>query len=462
MSRVGDKVPEVTVATVVDAQPSSTKHKQFTLVVTAGPDKGRRFALDPAQPSTVLIGQSPACDIRLTDPQVSRRHASLELIGRSLRITDLGSTNGTFADRIRVVSADLQGGEFLRFGATLLRVDAKDASDECGLPHVQQFGRVVGDSAEMRRLYPLCERLAAGTIPVVIEGETGTGKEVLAESIHDMGPRASGPFVVFDCTACPPNLLEVELFGHERGAFTGAIGQRKGVFEQAHGGTLFIDEIGELDADLQPKLLRFLESGEIQPLGERPQHVDVRIVAATNARLEELVRAGRFREDLFYRLNVVSLTIPPLRERREEIPTLVNHFLTMHAKQAGKPIPQLTPKALECLSAYEWPGNVRQLTNELKRVVALSEDDELVDVTHLAPNVRTSTPTLPPTHGDRSYCSVWLDRPLQQIHDDIERAAITRAMERNGNNQVAVAAALGITRKGLYLKRQRLELATPP
>ncbi len=317
-------------------------------------------------------------------------------------------------------------------------------------------------STEMRKLLSTIKRVAPSELPVLIAGETGTGKEIVAQEVHELSKRSQRRFIAFNVSAVPRDMLEGQLFGYRRGAFTGAVADNKGLIREAEGGTLFIDEIGELDADLQPKLLRFLESSEIQPLGERPQHVDVRIVAATNARLEELVRAGRFREDLFYRLNVVSLTIPPLRERREEIPTLVNHFLTMHAKQAGKPIPQLTPKALECLSAYEWPGNVRQLTNELKRVVALSEDDELVDVGHLAPNVRTSTPTLPPTHGDRSYCSVWLDRPLQQIHDDIERAAITRAMERNGNNQVAAAAALGITRKGLYLKRQRLELATPP
>jgi len=314
----------------------------------------------------------------------------------------------------------------------------------------------------MRRILAQIRQVAPTDITVLIAGETGTGKEIVAQEVHELSKRSQRRFIAFNVSAVPRDMLEGQLFGYRRGAFTGAVADNKGLIREAEGGTLFIDEIGELDADLQPKLLRFLESGEIQPLGERPQHVDVRIVAATNARLEELVRAGRFREDLFYRLTVVPLTTPPLRERREEIPTLVNHFLTMHAKQAGKPIPQLTPKALECLSAYEWPGNVRQLTNELKRVVALSEDDELVDVTHLAPNVRTSTPTLPPTHGDRSYCSVWLDRPLQQIHDDIERAAITRAMERNGNNQVAVAAALGITRKGLYLKRQRLELATPP
>jgi hydrogenase-4 transcriptional activator len=292
---------------------------------------------------------------------------------------------------------------------------------------------------------------------VLIAGETGTGKEIVAQEVHELSKRSQRRFIAFNVSAVPRDMLEGQLFGYRRGAFTGAVVDAKGLIREAEGGTLFIDEIGELDADLQPKLLRFLESGEIQPIGERPQRVDVRIVAATNAKLEELVRAGRFREDLFYRLNVVSLTIPPLRDRREEIPTLVNHFLTTHARQAGKPIPQLTPQALERLSAYEWPGNVRQLTNELKRIVALSDADELVDVAHLSPGIRHPPPASA-SPQDGSTCSIRLDRPLHQLYADVERAAIARAMERSSNNQADTATLLGITRKGLYLKRRRLGL----
>jgi DNA-binding NtrC family response regulator len=186
--------------------------------------------------------------------------------------------------------------------------------------------------------------------------------------------------------------------------------------------------------------------------------VNVRVIAATNARLAELVRDGQFRDDLFYRLNVVSLTIPPLRDRREEIPTLVNHFLTVHAKQAGKFIPQLTPRALERLSAYDWPGNVRQLTNELKRIVALSDEDELVDEAHLSPIVRSAAAASPPAATDATSVHVKLDRTLQEMYDDLERAAIARAMEQSRHNQADTARLLGITRKGLYLKRRRLGL----
>ena len=314
-------------------------------------------------------------------------------------------------------------------------------------------------SGEMKRLHSTIRRVAISDIPVLICGETGTGKEVVAEELHELSRRSQERYLPFNVTAVPRDMLEGQLFGYRRGAFTGAVHDVKGLIREAEGGTLFIDEIGELSLDLQPKLLRFLESGEIQPLGERPQKVDVRIVAATNARLEDLVRQGRFREDLFYRLNVVSLTIPPLRDRREEIPTLVNHFLTLHAKQAGKFIPQLTPQALERLSAYDWPGNVRQLTNELKRLVALGDEDELIDVHHLSSALRDPVASpAPATSSDGTSVQVRLDRTLQEMYDDLERAAITRAMEQSHHNQADTARLLGITRKGLYLKRRRLGL----
>lgn len=312
----------------------------------------------------------------------------------------------------------------------------------------------------MKRLLSIVKKIAQSDVPVLIGGETGTGKEIVAQEVHQLSRRSKGPFIPFNVNAVPREMLEGQLFGYRRGAFTGAVQDARGLIREAGGGTLFIDEIGELSLDLQPKLLRFLESGEIQPLGERPQTVDVRIVAATNARLEDLVRQGRFREDLFYRLNVVSLTVPPLRDRREEIPTLINHFLTVHARHAGKFIPQLTPQALERLSAYDWPGNVRQLTNELKRIVALSEDDELVDVVHLSPAIRQALPATPTS--DVTSVHVRLDRTLQEMYDDVERAAIARAMEQSLHNQADTARLLGITRKGLYLKRRRLGLADQP
>jgi hypothetical protein len=220
----------------------------FVVTVIAGPDAGLQLHIDGNQPSPMLVGQSPACGLRLRDPRVSRRHLALEIAGDRLRVTDLDSTNGTYCADLAVRDVYLRGGESLHIGQTQVSVERRqgqvvpEPSDRTG------FGRVLGHSAAMRRLYPLIERLAASDIPLVIEGETGTGKEALAEAIHELSPRAGGPFVVFDCTATPAQLMESDLFGHERGAFTGAVALRKGVFELAHGGTLLIDEIGELDA----------------------------------------------------------------------------------------------------------------------------------------------------------------------------------------------------------------------
>lgn len=317
-------------------------------------------------------------------------------------------------------------------------------------------------STPMRSLLKQIRQIARTDLPVLVAGETGTGKDILARDLHNFSPRSTRPLIALNVAAVPRDMLEGQLFGYRRGAFTGAVGDAKGLIREAEGGTLFIDEIGDLSPELQPKLLRFLESGEIQPLGELPQRVDVRIVAATNARLEALVKEGRFREDLFYRLNVVTLIVPPLRERREEIPTLIHHFLTMHARQAGKLIPQLTPRALERLSAYDWPGNVRQLTNELKRIVALCDEDELVDLEHLAPLIRDEDAAPAPPPSDGSTVTLKLDRELQELYDDLERAAIARAMDMARQNQSECARRLGITRKGLYLKRKRLGLVVDP
>ena len=320
-------------------------------------------------------------------------------------------------------------------------------------------------SPVMKRLLGAIRRVAPTNSSVLITGETGTGKEVVAAEVHALSKQADKPFIALNVTAVPREMLEGQLFGYRRGAFTGAVADARGLIREAEGGTLFIDEIGELSADLQPKLLRFLESGEIQPLGERPQRVEVRIVAATNAHLLQLVEEGKFRVDLFYRLNVVSLAIPPLRERREEIPTLIHHFLTRHALDAGRPIPQLSPSALERLSAYDWPGNVRQLTNELKRIVALHDENELVDLKDLSAPIRDATPirqthvTAPVMPGT---VTVRLDQPLQGMYDDVERAAIPRALKLARNNQTETASRLGITRKGLYLKRRRLGLDDDP
>lgn len=342
----------------------------FRLVVTRGPQAGTTFTIDGSSGGPDYVGQSASCAIRLEDPTVSRRHASVDVSGSSLRLRDQGSTNGTFVNGLRITDVFLRGGEDVQVGSSVLRVEAQTAQRKPVLSSASRFGHVIGQSFAMRRLYPVCERLAQSDVPLVIEGETGTGKEALAEAIHQASPRASGPFVVFDCTAVHPSLIESALFGHEKGAFTGAVTSSQGVFEEAHRGTLLIDEIGDLDKPLQAKLLRAIQNAEIRRIGgSKWLKVDVRILAATRRDLDAEVQAGRFRDDLFFRLAVTRVTLPPLRERREDIDLLARHFWNAYSKD-GSFMPQ---DVVERFQSYEWPGNVRELANTVARIVALGE-----------------------------------------------------------------------------------------
>ncbi len=429
----------------VDPTPMPTGRIVF--VVVEGGDRGKTFALDGREPSRTLVGQSPACTIRLDDREVSRRHAALEFTSRGLAIADLGSTNGTFVNGVRVVEAFLEPNSVMRVGATTLRVDWMPGGGESLSLRATSFGRVSGASTEMRRLYPLCERLAASSVPVLIEGETGTGKEVLAEALHENGPRAAGPFVVFDCTAIPANLVEAELFGHERGAFTGALGQRKGFFEQAHGGTLLIDEIGDLDLALQPKLLRAVERGEVRRIGgDRPIRVDVRILAATRRDLDHEVTAGRFRDDLFHRLVVARIELPPLRARRGDLALLARQFCA-ELGFAANALPSLPLGRWE---DEEWPGNVRQLRNAVARQLALGE---------LAESDSTDDGAVP-CEGDGVIEHVLaLDLPIararKKVVDHFERRYIDRVLAKFGGNVVRAAEASGLARRYFQILRSR-------
>jgi two-component system response regulator HydG len=429
----------------------------FDLEVIEGPDLGMRLALDFMSTARVLVGQSPSCDARLTDRAVSRRHASLELEERGLRLTDLDSSNGTFVNGMRVVQMFVQGGEIVRIGGTTLRVHSRPAGPRPESPDATHFGRLVGASLEMRRLYPLCERLAQSTVPVIIEGETGTGKEVLAEALHECGPRAAGPFVVFDCTAVAPSLVESELFGHERGAFTGATSARKGLFEQAHGGTLLIDEIGELASSLQPKLLGAIERSQIRRVGgDRPISVDVRILAATRRDLDHEVQVGHFRDDLFHRLAVARIELPPLRRRRGDVRGLVQHFcreLEADPETIGKRIGPLLHRWEE----DPWPGNVRELRNAVVRQLALGDaadlDDPALDqveqqtagsVDEAAPDdaiARVLKPRLP------------FGRARARVLEEFRQRYLEQVLAEHGGNVVRAAAASGVGRR--YFQRIR-------
>jgi len=313
-------------------------------------------------------------------------------------------------------------------------------------------------TGHMHDLMGVVQRISRANINVLISGESGTGKEIIARAIHDNSDRARKTFVAVNCAAVPHELLESQLFGHRRGAFTGADRDYPGYIRTAHEGTLFLDEIGELSLDLQPKLLRFLESGEIAPLGtSAPVTVNVRVLAATNKNLEELVRAGRFREDLFYRLNVVPLIIRPLRERRDEIPALVQHFVDHAARQFKKGHLTVAEETMERLLLYRWPGNVRQLQHEMQRIVALVEPNSTLLPDMISEEILGALPLLRPVANPREM-AISLNDKLPSAIARIESEMIKLALRDNRGKVDAAAKALGISRKGLYLKRQRLGL----
>jgi transcriptional regulator with PAS, ATPase and Fis domain/tetratricopeptide (TPR) repeat protein len=301
-------------------------------------------------------------------------------------------------------------------------------------------------------------KVAKSPLTILLTGETGVGKEVLAREIHQLSLRAQQVFQPVVCAGMASGLLESQLFGHKKGSFTGAVADFPGVIRAAQGGTLFLDEIGELGTDLQIKLLRFLESKEIHPLGElHPLKVDVRVIAATNADLHQMVLDGRFREDLFYRLNVATFNIPPLRERREEIPSLVQHFLTQYSQQNHKPTPRLSDEALEYLLLYRWPGNVRELRNEIERLAGMADAGATIEPEDLKPAILAARKIVAASPGGHEV-TIRINQKLHEAVDHLEREMITHVLNGHKDNLESAARALGLSRKGLYHKRQRLGL----
>ncbi len=378
----------------------------------------------------------------------------MDILHGRLHVTDLESTNGTFVNGVEISACYLEAGQVLRVGGTTLSV-ARDASvDEPALSKAESFGRVIGASVEMRRLYPLFERLAHVDVPLVIEGETGTGKEALAEALHELGPRAQGPFVVFDCTAVPANLMESELLGHERGAFTGAVTTRKGVFEQADGGTLFIDEIGDLDLPLQAKLLRAIERSEVRRVGGNVTlRVNVRVITATRRDLDRAVQEGRFRDDLFHRLAIARVELPPLRRRWGDVELLARKFWAALGGAAAA----LPSDVLARWNEHSWPGNVRELRNSVARQLALG---------HLGSqrsSARVGTmKTEPPASfsaGDPVARVLAEDLPFpiarRRVLDEFERLFVERLLTQHGGDTAKAAAAAGVARRYFQILQAR-------
>jgi len=317
-------------------------------------------------------------------------------------------------------------------------------------------------SAAMTRLVEQIQRLQGNDLTVLITGESGTGKELVARAIHVGSQRSAGMFLPYNCTTTGRDLADSQLFGHRRGSFTGAVTDQPGLVRAAAGGTLFLDEIGDLPIDVQPKLLRFLELQEIMPIGEtRPQRVDVRVLAATNADLEQRVAEGKFREDLYYRLNVIRIHVPPLRERLEEIPHLSAFFLREASERLAKPDVQLSSEALDAFSQYWWPGNVRQLKNEVQRAVAMSAPGGMIEPQHLSPEIGVTRAAIaasiqtPATRTPRSAAN------LADAIEEVERELIQVALNGSSGNISQAARVLGLTRRGLYLKLRRLGLDAP-
>jgi two-component system response regulator HydG len=435
-------------STIIAGAALPTQVAAFSVLVIEGPDRGLKVELDGESSSRTYVGKSPICGVRLADPKVSRRHATFDVSRDGLRLVDLGSTNGTTVNGLRVHDVTLRGGEVVQIGDTQLQVE-RLAPLIVPTSTASSFGRTLGASPEMRRLYPLCERLAIANVAVLIEGETGTGKEVLAESLHEKSDRADKPFVIFDCTAVPPDLMEAALFGHERGSFTGAVTAQKGFFELADGGTVFIDEIGELALGLQPKLLRALDRGEVRRIGGTEWiKVDVRVIAATRRDLEKEIQAGRFRDDLFYRLAVARVELPPLRERQGDVGLLAQTFWRQLGPHAGA-IPH---DLLLRFESYGWPGNVRELRNAVAKRIALGDlEPDLFP----ASSPRAETPS-----GDEVVTRVLdLNLPLSQARDmvieDFERRYLQKMMAEHEGDATRAAAAAGVARRYFQLLRSR-------
>jgi transcriptional regulator with GAF, ATPase, and Fis domain len=439
--------PEARVTHGLDVDASDTTHalvRRFRLVVVSGPDQGATFV---STREHSVLGTDESADFRLTDPTVSRFHCEIDLTSGRPIVRDLGSLNGTAVDGVSLLAGHLARGARVVLGHTHLLFETRSDLAKVPISAEERFGGLVGRSAAMRRVFKLLEQAAASDATVLLEGETGTGKEVAAESIHRASARAAGPLVVVDCGAVPPELLESELFGHERGSFTGAVGQRDGSFEEARGGTIFLDEVGELPLELQPKLLRALDKREVKRVGSNKHlPVDVRVVAATNRDLKREVNEKRFRADLYFRLAVLQIELPPLRERLEDIGDLAQSLLAgLKAYYPGEGESLLTAEFLADLARHEWPGNVRELRNYLERCLATRAPASVREGGRALASgaTRVGIEEL----GDPS-------RPLKIAREhwtrELERHYLEEMLRRQGDNVAAAARAAEVDRMHFY------------
>jgi two-component system, NtrC family, response regulator AtoC len=462
----------------------SKRARAFELVVY---ERGQRRQFRLPVRGVVVIGRSAECDIRLDDNSISRRHLSLDM--SLFEAEEIGSKNGSFLysgrdgvtwesvaegatrEGVRMQSGQpyhLDASSVLRLGnvvlcfgsgAPAMHTEPVRASENLPLEDV------VLEEPEMMRVYDLAARVAPTNLPVLVLGETGTGKDVLAEHIHHSSPRHKGPFVRLNCGALSESLLESELFGHQRGAFTGAADAKPGLFELGHGGTVFLDEIGELPLHTQVKLLHVLETGEVTRVGgTRSRHIDVRYIAATNRELAHQVRVGQFRKDLYFRINAVCLKVPPLRKRKLEIEPLARYFLRRFCSVSGIPEPELTRAAIDHLKCYSWPGNIRELKNALERAPILCGAGQILP-RHLPVENELTGPLRPEGYVDPSD---WPDNeetgtfasvPAEQ--GKLSQARLSEALQACAGNQTRAARLLGVSRRTLVNRLNEYDLPRP-
>ncbi len=423
------------VASFNQESPTSFEVERFSIERVEPPGEGYQ-----SEGASCSIGSHPSNQLVLKDRTVSRFHCEIRADEKGVRIYDLESRNGLFVDGVRVESCWLKEGSTIQLGHASLRFHVIPERTVIPISPKERFGPLLGRSVAMRTVFAVLERIASSSSTVLIEGATGTGKEATAEALHEASERADGPFVVVDCGAIPGALLESELFGHEKGSFTGAVAQRIGAFEAANGGTVFLDELGELPPELQPKLLRVLEQRTIRRLGNTERlPVDVRVVAATNRRLRQEVNEGRFRSDLYYRLAVIKVELPPLRSRQGDIPMLCKIFLDQLGASDEVRDKLLAPQFIRRLEQAAWPGNVRELRNHLERCMVL---EQALPLGHGHTNTADPTTAIDPT---LSYAEA-----RQRAIAGFESSYLRSLLEFHGGNVSQAARAAGIDRAYLH------------
>jgi transcriptional regulator with GAF, ATPase, and Fis domain len=432
--------------------PPTVNLRRCKLVVLKGPERGTEHVVSA---DVIRVGKAEESDLVLTDETVSRIHFEIVRDAKGYLLRDLRSTNGTFLDGAEIKEAYIRAGSTIAAGAAELKFTPFEERIEILPSEKKQLGPMVGCSLQMREIFGLVERIAPTDATIMIEGETGTGKDMIARTLHLLSNRSAGPFIVVDCGAVAGTLIESELFGHEKGAFTGASTTRQGAFELASGGTVFLDELGELSLDLQPKLLRVIEQRELRRVGgSKTIKVDLRIVAATRKDLRSEVDKGKFREDLYFRLNVVPIVAPSLRDRREDVPLLIDHFLETMAE--GKEV-NLSDDTRAALMAHDWPGNVRELRNVIERALALGTDPRHL-VAPLGDNpLLTTQSNKEPTVNFKPGVS-FRDQK-EQWNDTFERKYLEWLLTRSEGNISKAARAADMDRKYLHklLKKHEIE-----